>query len=54
MTTEPRAAGSWEAPGRPITLTVYSTEGRTAVPKRALTLAQELLARGLQAIKAAQ
>lgn len=35
-------------------LTLYGAEGTTAVPllpKRALTLAQELLTRGVQAIK---
>jgi len=41
--------------GEPIVLTVYGPDGEVAVPmvpKRALTLAQELLARGVQAIKA--
>ncbi len=36
-------------------LTIYSPAGEAAValvPKRALTLAQELLTRGMQAIKA--
>ncbi len=39
----------------PIVLTLYGPEGEVAVPmvpKRALTLAQELLTRGVQAIKA--
>ena len=55
--TEPRAAVSWEGPGQPIVLTVYGPAGEVAVPllpKRALTLAQELLTRGVQAIKADQ
>ncbi len=44
------------APGlrQPIVLTLYGPEGQVAVPllpKRALTLAQELLTRGVQAIK---
>ncbi len=55
--TEPRAVVSWEGPGQPIMLTVYCPDGEVAVrltPKRALTLAQELLTRGVQAIKADQ
>ena len=58
MTTrliEPRAVVSWEGQGEPIVLTVYGADGEVAVPlspKRALTLAQELLTRGVQAIKA--
>ncbi len=50
-----RAVVTWEGPGEPIVLTVYGPEGQVAVPllpKRALTLAQELLTRGVQAIKA--
>ena len=50
-----RAIVTWEGPGEPIMLTVYGPDGDLAVPllpKRALTLAQELLARGVQAIKA--
>ncbi len=46
MTTEPRAAVSWEGPGEPIVLALYGADGEVAVPllpKRALTLAQELL-----------
>ncbi len=42
---------------RPIMLTLYGPAGEVAVPllpKRALTLAQELLTRGVQAIKADQ
>ena len=52
----PRAVVSWEGPGEPIMLTVYGPDGEIAValePKRALTLAQELLTRGVQAVKAA-
>jgi hypothetical protein len=48
------AVVNWEGPGEPIMLTVYGPEGEMAVPllpKRALTLAQELLTRGVQAIK---
>ncbi len=51
----PRAVVSWEGPGQPIMLTLYGADGEVAVPllpKRALTLAQELLTRGVQAIKA--
>ncbi len=50
-----RAVVTWEGPGEPITLTLYRPEGEVAVPllpKRALVLAQELLTRGVQAIKA--
>ena len=50
-----RAAVTWEGPGQPITLTVHGPACEVAVPllpKRALTLAQELLTRGVQAIKA--
>ncbi len=53
--TEPRAVVSWEGPGQPIVLTLYGPDGEVAVPllpKRALELAQELLTRGVQAIKA--
>ncbi len=52
---EPRAVVSWEGPGEPIVLTLYGADGEVALPllpKRALTLAQELLTRGVQAIKA--
>ena len=51
----PRAVVSWKGPGEPIMLTLYGPDGTTALPlkpKRALTLAQELLTRGAQAIKA--
>ncbi len=52
---EPRALVTWEGPGEPIMLTLYGPEGELAVPllpKRALTLAQQLLTRGVAAIKA--
>ncbi len=52
-----RAVVTWAGPGEPIMLTVYGADGQVAVlmvPKRALTLAQELLERGVQAIKADQ
>ncbi len=52
-----RAVVTWEEPGEPIMLTLYGPDGEVAVPllpKRALTLAQELLTRGVQAIKADQ
>ncbi len=51
----PRAVVSWNGPGQPIMLTIYGPDGEVAVPllpKRALTLAQDLLTRGVQAIKA--
>ena len=54
-TAETRAVVTWEGPGRPIVLTLYGPDGEVAVsllPKRALSLAQELLTRGVQAIKA--
>ena len=50
-----RAVVSWEGPGQPIMLMLYGVDGEVAaplLPKRALTLAQELLTRGVQAIKA--
>ncbi len=53
--TEPRVVVTWKGPGQPIVLTVYGAAGEVAVPlspKRALTLAQELLTRGVQSIKA--
>ncbi len=53
--TPPRAVISWEGAGEPIMLTVYGPDGEVTVPllpKRALTLAQELLTRGVSAIKA--
>ena len=53
--TETHAVVTWEGPGEPIMLTVYGADVDVAVPllpKRALSLAQELLTRGVQAIKA--
>ena len=54
--TEPRVVVTWAGTGEPILLTVYDPDGEEVVvpllPKRALTLAQELLTRGVQAIKA--
>ena len=53
-----RAAVSWEGPGEPIVLTLHGADGEAAavrlLPKRALTLAQDLLTRGVAAIKADQ
>ncbi len=52
-----RIVVSWEGAGQPIMLTVHGSDGEVSVPllpKRALTLAQELLTRGVQAIKADQ
>ncbi len=50
-----RAVVTWEGPGQPIVLTIYGPDGEAValplLPKRALTLAQELLTRGVQAIK---
>ncbi len=55
-TTEPRAVVGWAGDDRPIVLTLYGPDGEVAItklsPKLALTLAQELLTRGVQAIKA--
>ncbi len=54
-TTEPRAVVRWQSPGEPIVLTLYGPDGEVAMPllpKHALTLAQELLTRAVQAIKA--
>ncbi len=56
-TAEPRAVVSWGGPGQPIVLALYGPAGEAAVPllpKRALTLAQELLTAGVAAIKADQ
>ncbi len=57
-TTEHRAVVIWEGPGEPIILTLYGPAGEVAavrlLPKRAMTLAQELLRCGVQAIKADQ
>ncbi len=44
--TEPRVVVTWAGPGQPIMLTLYGPGGEVAVPlvpKRALTLAQELI-----------
>ncbi len=53
---EPRAVVSCAGPGKPIMLTIYGPDGEAVAlplePKRALTLAQELLDRGVMAIKA--
>jgi len=47
---------TWEGPGEPIMLTLYGPDGEAVAvalePKRALTLAQELLTCGVAAIKA--
>ena len=46
---------TWEGPGEPIMSTLYGPAAEVALPllpKRALTLAQELLTCGVQAIKA--
>ena len=51
---DPRAVVTWEGPGQPIMLTLYGPDGDLAVPllpKRALTLANELLTAGVNAIK---
>ena len=50
-----RAVVTWAGPSQPILLTLYGPDGEVALPllpKQALTLAQELLTRGVQAIKA--
>ena len=55
MVLPTRAVVTWKGPGSPIMLTLYGPAGEVTVPllpKRALTLAQELLMRGVQAIKA--
>ncbi len=52
-TTEHRAVVTREGPGEPIVLALYGPDGEVAaplLPKRALTLAQELLTRGVQTI----
>ncbi len=52
----PRAVVSWNGKGAPIMLTLYGPDGEAVAlplePKRALTLAQELLTQGVAAIKA--
>ncbi len=51
-----RAVVTWEGPAQPVMLTLYGPDGEAVavplLPKRALTLAQELLTSGVQAIKA--
>ncbi len=51
-----RAVVTWQGPGEPVVLTIYGADGEAVAlplePKRALTLAQELLTCGVQAIKA--
>ncbi len=51
-----RAVVTWEGPGEPVVLTLYGPDGEVValslLPKRALTLAQELLTQGVAAIKA--
>ncbi len=53
-----RAVVTWSGPGEPTMLTLYGPDGEAVaiplLPKEALTLAQELLTRGMQAIKAVQ
>ncbi len=53
-----RTVVTWKGPGEPIVLTLYGADGEEVavplLPARALTLAQELLTRGVQAIKADQ
>ena len=49
-----RAVVSWNGPGEPVVLTLYSGAGEAVAvplsPKRALTLAQELLTRDVHLI----
>ncbi len=51
-----RAVVTWEGPGQPVMLALYGPDGEAValalLPKRALTLAQELLTCGVSAIKA--
>ncbi len=51
-----RVVVTWEGPGEPIVLALHGPDGEVAavplLPKRALVLAQELLTRGVEAIKA--
>ncbi len=53
---EARAVVSWNGPDESIMLALYGPDGEAVavplLPKRALTLAQELLTCGVQAIKA--
>ena len=54
--TETRAVVTWEGPGQPVVLALHGADGEAVAvplePKRALTLAQELLTQGVAAIKA--
>ncbi len=55
--TEHRAVVTWAGPGQPIMLRVYGPDGGVAVdltPKRALTLANELMEPAVASIKIAQ
>ncbi len=57
LATKTRAVVIWEGSNRPIVLAIYGPNGETVaaaqlLPMRALTLAQELLTYGVQAIKA--
>ena len=56
VTIQTRAVVTWEGSGAPLVLTLYGPNGEAAAlalePKRALTLAQELLTQGVAAIKA--
>ena len=51
-----RVVVTWEGPGEPVVLALYGADGEELAlplePKRALTLAQELLTQGVSAIKA--
>ena len=56
-TIEPRAVVAWNDPGERIMLKLYGPDSEEVAvmplePKRALTLAQELLTCGVSAIKA--
>ncbi len=56
-TTKHRTVVTWEGPGKPIVLTLYGPDGEVAVPllpKRALTLAQELIEPAVSSIKIGQ
>ncbi len=52
-----RAVVTWEGAGEPTVLALYGSEGELAVPllpKRALTLAKELIEKGVSSTKADQ
>ncbi len=55
-TTENRVVVSWGGVGEPVVLALYGPSGELVavplLPKRALTLAQEMLTQGVAAIKA--